>query len=146
MTIPTPSRYGVSAAQAVNTLLADIGGPEAGDRVTYGEMDSLDDMAQRMLVERYDDADLCLVDTGDEWLAEPAAYMDAVRASEDRGTDWQHAYVLDRGWDATSIAATANDGISDEDADALGPHADGLERWCRRHPAAHADDPSEYDI
>lgn len=134
----TPSRYEITASQAVNALLTDIGGPEAGDRITYEEMDTLDDMAQHMLTSRYEDAELCLVDTGDEWLAEPAAYMYAISEAENRGTDWQHAYVLDRGWDADSIAATANNGIADEDADALGRHADDLVRWCGRHPAAHA--------
>jgi len=145
MTIPTPSRYEVSASQAVNSLLADIGGPEDGDCIAYAEMGALDDMAQHMLTERYEGVGLRLIDTGDEWAAESAAYTDAVHAADNRGTDWQHAYVLGRGWDGTNIAATAEHGLSDEDSDALGRHADDLLRWCRRHPAAHADDPSEYD-
>lgn len=136
MSIPGPSTGEISADQAVSALLDDIGGPEIGDRLSYDDMESLDDLARHMLDERYAASGLRLVDIGcgDGYVAESAAYLDAVDTAAWSGTCWEHAYITGRGWDADSIVATAEQGASTEDIEALGAdHAGELTWWCQQH-------------
>lgn len=70
-------------------------------------------------------------------------YLDAVHHAEQTGTDWRYQYILDCGWDSDSIRATAEQGASDYDRDALGDRADDLVQWCRACIEAEQEEQSE---